>query len=117
MPQVTGIVKVYVNGTLQRSKEGAKLTLGGKERTPIKGHKLYGFAEKFMEATIEFTLADMADTDLVKLGETIGAVVRFETDTGKVYNIANAVVAKPVELTGGEGDVAVEMFGDPAFEE
>ncbi len=117
MAQVTGIVKVFVNGTLQRSKEGAKLIMGGKERTPQVGHSVYGYAEKVVPATVEFTLAHTADADLPELNDLVDATVRFETDIGQIFRIDNAFTSKPVEVTGGEGDVAVEMMGDPAVEE
>lgn len=115
--QVTGIVKVYLNGSLQRSKEGAKLVMGGKERTPVTGHSVYGYAEKVVHATIEATLAHTADVDLEELRDLVDATVKFETDTGLSYLINNAFMTKPPELTGGEGDVAIEMAGDPALEE
>jgi hypothetical protein len=117
MAQVTGIVKVYVNGALQRSKEGAKLILGGKERTAQTGYAVYGWAEKVVPAQVEFTLAHTADVDLIELNNLTGATVKFETDTGQSFMVANAFMTKPAELTGGEGDVAMEMQGDPAVEE
>jgi len=117
MAQVTGIVKVYVNGTMQRSKEGAKLMLGGKERTAQTGHSVYGYSEKVVPATVEFTLAHTADTDLPALNKLVDATVKFETDTGISYLVNNAFTTKPPELTGGEGDVAMEMQGDPAEQE
>ena len=117
MSQVTGIVKVYVNGTLHRSKEGAKLSFGGKERTAQTGHSVYGFSEKVVASEIEFTLAHMAGTDLIELNELTDATVKFETDTGVSYLVNNAFTTAPVTLTGGEGDVEVTMQGDPAVEE
>lgn len=117
MAQVTGIVKVFVNGTLQRSKEGAKLITGGKERTPQVGHSVYGYSEKVVPSTVEFTLAHTADISLTDLNDIVDATVKFETDTGKSFLINNAFTSKPTELTGGEGDVAVEMMGDEAVEE
>ena len=118
MAQVTGIVKVYVNGTLMRSKEGAKLSMGGKERTAQVGHSVYGYSEKVIPATVAFNVAHTSDAGvLADLNDAVNATVRFETDTGLVYNIANAFTTKPCELAGGEGDVTVEMQGDPAIEE
>jgi len=117
MAQVTGIVKVYLNGSLKRSKEGAKLTFGGYERTPVVGHSVYGYSEKAAPAMVEFTIAHTADTDLQELADMVDATVKFETDTGLSYLVNNAFVTKPPELTGGEGDVAIEMAGDPAVEE
>jgi hypothetical protein len=117
MAQVTGIVKVYVNGSLQRSNEGAKLNVGGKERAAQTGHSVYGYTEKVVPASVTFELAHMADTDLVELAATVDATVRFECDTGLTYMIANAFVSKPPELTGGDGKVSMEMQGDPAVQE
>jgi hypothetical protein len=117
MSQVTGIVKVYLNGTLQRSKEGAKLTLGGYERTAQVGHSVYGYSEKVAPSQIEFTLAHTADADLEEIAAMVDATVRFECDTGVVYMVNNAFTTKPPELTGGEGDVAIEMQGEPALKE
>ena len=115
--QVTGIVRVFLNGSLQRSKEGAKLNLGGYERTAQTGHGVYGYSEKVVPASVEFTIAHTVDDDLEELANLTGATVRFECDSGVTYMIANAFTTKPPELTGGEGDCAIEMQGDPAVKE
>lgn len=115
MAQVTGIVFVKVNGDLLRSKEGAKLMLGGKERTAQTGHSVYGYSEKVVPSQVECTISHLADTDLNALNDTVDATVTFETDTGVVYTVPNSFLTKPPELTGGDGDVALEFQGDPAF--
>lgn len=117
MPQVTGIVKVYVDGTLRRSHEGAKLDLGGYERTMQTGHKVYGYSEKVVPAKITFEEAHMADTDLIELKDMVDATAKFECDTGVNYLITNACTTKTLELSGGDGKVSVEIQGDPAEEE
>jgi hypothetical protein len=116
MAQVTGIVKVKVNGKLLRSKPGAKLMTGGKERTPVTGHKLYGYAEKVVAATIECTLAHTADTKVKELNDLVGATAIFETDTGKRFTVGNCFTTGPCELTEGEGDLTLKLAGDPAEE-
>lgn len=117
MAQVTGIVYLHVNGKLLRSKEGAKLNTGGVERTAQAGHKLYGYSEKFVPAQVEATLAHTADTDIEELNSMVAATVTFECDSGVSYLVANAFTTKPVELTGGDGDLTLEMQGDPAKEQ
>lgn len=117
MPKVAGIFKVYINGELQRTKEGVKLTLGGVERTMQVGHKVYGPSEKTLPSQLEFTLAHTNDDDLVALNTLENATVRVETDINKSYLCTGMYTTKPIELTGGEGDAAVEMMGDPAIEE
>lgn len=117
MPKVTGIVKIYIDGDLLRSKEGAKLMTGGEEKTAQTGYALYGFSSKFVPSTIEFTMAHLADSQIIELNSVVDAEVKFECDSGVSFLITNATITKPTELTGGEGDVAVEMQGDPAIEE
>jgi hypothetical protein len=117
MPQISGIVKVYVNGTLQQSKEGATLDLGGYEREMVTGHSVYGFKEKLMPSTVEFTIAHRGDTKLADLKDVVDSTVRFELDSGKTYLITNACVTKTLSLKGTDGEVEVEMMGDPAEEE
>ena len=88
--------------------------LGGRERTAQVGHKVYGFSEKVVPSTVEFTLAHVGQDDLEGLADKTDATIEFETDTGDTYLVANAFSTKPPELTAGEGDVAMEYQGDPA---
>jgi hypothetical protein len=113
MAQVTGIVKVAVNGKVQRSEIGATLSFGGKERAPVVGFRVYGYQEKIAPATLKFTLKHLSDTDIITLKDTVGATARFECDTGPVFTISNAFVTKPLDLKGGDGNIEVEMAGDP----
>lgn len=117
MAKITGIVKITVNGTLQQSKEGASLDLGGYEREMVTGHSVYGFKEKLMPAVITFTIAHGAATKLTDLKDITSATVRFECDSGKTYLITEACVLKTLNLKGGDGEVEVEMGGSPADEE
>jgi hypothetical protein len=117
MAQVAGIVKVYLNGQLQRAKEGVKLITGGKERTMQVGHSVHGYSEKVIPSTLEMVISLMADTKLEDLNNLTDATVRVETDIGLSYLCTGMSVTKPVEFTGGEGDVSIEMMGDPAVEE
>jgi hypothetical protein len=112
MAQITGIVKLYLNGNLQRSREGAKLDMGGKERTVHTGYAVYGYSEKVVPSTVTFDLAHTADIDLPEIDSLTSARVRFECDTGITYLITNAFTVKPCSLK--DGMVAVEMQGEPA---
>lgn len=115
MAQVTGIVTVKIDGLITRSKEGAVLNLGGKERTAIISNgRVVGFAEKGVPAMVTFTLAHVGGDDLVGLQNKVDATIEFETDTGDTYIVRNAFATKPFELTGGEGDVACEFAGPAA---
>jgi hypothetical protein len=114
MAQITGIVRVKINGTLLRTKQGAVLNFGGRGRTVQKGHSVYGFSEEVMESVVTITIAHAADTDIQELADLVDAVVLFETDTGQTFQVSGAFTSTPPELTGGEGDLTVEITGNPA---
>lgn len=116
MAQVTGIVKIYVNGKLLQSKTGAKLKTGGKKREAVVGHKVYGYSESVEAAELDCTLAHTAATDVPEINGLTGATLRFSTDTGATYLIKNAFTTEPCELASG-GDLTLKMQGDPAVEE
>ena len=113
--QVSGIVFVKIDGAVQRSKPGAKLMMGGVERTAIIANgKVVGFAEKGVAATVSFTLAHKGGDDLIALQDSIDSTLEFETDTGDTYVVSPAFASKPAELSDGEGDVAFEFQGPKA---
>ena len=113
MSQVTGIIKIFIDGKLQRSKPGAKMKVGGKKRDMQSGHSVYGFSEEVVPSEIDFTLAHMSDTDLVELSGLTEQVVRFETDSGQTYMLDGMCTTEPCELSSG-GDASVKMSGNPA---
>lgn len=101
--KVTGRVFISINGARMRSKEGAKLNLGGAERDAVVGDdSIHGFTEKLIAPSIEFTTSHMADTDLKALAALTDASVQFEADTGRVYVLRNAWCAKSIEMSKGE---------------
>jgi hypothetical protein len=112
---VTGTVIIRLDGTSIRSKAGAKLNMGGEERVPVYADGvLIGFSAKPMAAVVTATLAHTSTSDLAALRDTTDSSLLFETDTGVRFSIRGAFLTKPPELTGGEGDVAVEFTGQPA---
>ena len=114
MAHITGIVYVKVDGELQSSLEGAKLTLGGKERTEVVGHSLYGYTDKYVPAVVTFEIGHVGGDDIIGLQNKVDSTLEFETDTGDTYVIRNAFATKPAELSGGDGKVALEFKGAAA---
>lgn len=110
----TVVLRITSLGSL-RSKDGAKLKLGGKQRTPvIADGQLIGYAEKTVPAEIEATLVLTANTPLDALNNITDDVALFETDAGVVYTVRGVFSTEPPEITGGEGEVAVKYAGQPA---
>lgn len=117
MAQVTGIVVIRMDGLSLRSKEKAKLDLGGKERTAVfADNELIGYAEKPVAAKVTATLAHTAETDLIAIRDATNVSLEFATDTGVSYLVANAFCVKPPVLTGGDGDVEIEFEGRAAVQ-
>lgn len=115
MAQVTGILKVFVDGKKFRVKDGSLMT-GGITRTPVKGGSVYGYTEEVTESTLDVTLAHMADTDIVALNALTNSTLRVETDTGQVYTVQGAWTTEPLEVKWG-GDLPFKMNGQPAVKE
>jgi hypothetical protein len=115
--QVTGTCIIQQDGMSLRSKDGAKLAMGGKERTAVYADGLLlGPSEKPIASTVTATLAHTADSDLISINDAKNVTLTFLCDTGKRYVVRGAFCTKPCELTGGEGEVEVEFMGQPAAE-
>jgi hypothetical protein len=112
MSNVTGIVKVTLNGTTQRSEIGAELDFGGYENTAAVGHKLYGFSQKYVPAHLKCTIFHMSDTDLLALNQFAGGTAAFICDTGPVFQLTNVTKTKCIKLKGGDGKVDFEADAD-----
>lgn len=115
MAQVTGILKVYVDGQKFRVKDGS-LETGGKARDAVEGGDVYGYTESVKASTLDVTLAHMSDTDLTVLNGLTNSTLRVETDTGQVYTVQQAWTSEPLKLQWG-GDLQLKMQGKPAEKE
>ncbi len=116
MSQVTGIIKIYVNGKMLRTKPGAKLKMGGKKREMQSGHSVYGFTEEVVPSELDCTIAHMSDTDCVEMSGLTEQTLKVETDTGHTYLVKDACTTEPCELASG-GDMSLKMMGQPAVKQ
>lgn len=117
MAQVTGTLILIMDGQSLRTQDGAKLELGGKERTEqYADGVLLGFSEKPVAASVTATMKHTSDTDLQKIADAKNVTLVLIADTGKRYTVRGAFSTKPPTLTGGEGEVEVEFKGQPAIE-
>jgi hypothetical protein len=114
MPQLNGIIFIKLDGGLVQSLPGAKLNLGGYERTLITGHSVYGYTQKLVPSSGTFELAAGAGTDLLGMQNKVNATLEFQADAGDTYIVRNAVCTKPTELADGEGKSPYEFQGPPA---
>ena len=116
--KLLGIAKILVDGAALKTMPGAKLNLGGVERIPMEGDgEVLGYAEQTKASLLECEIALGVGDTLESLRQTKDATVRFEADTGQVYQIAHAFLTEPLEVTAGEGgQIPVKLAGAPAEE-
>ncbi len=113
MARQTGRVTVSVDGSKLQSKAGASMQPGGETRTEndMTDQGTFYYKEMLKPGMVKATLIHMSDTDLKTLRETTDATVQYETDTGLVYTLPNAVLTEFGDLANGE--IEVTFMGSP----
>ena len=114
---VTGIVILRIDGRSIRSKEGAKLDMGGFEREPeYADGQLIGFSRKPVAAMVSATLVHTGVSDLPALNELEDGTLTFECDSGPIFTVNGVFATKPPSITGGKGEVEVEYCGQASIQ-
>lgn len=116
--QKIGMAYIKVNGALLETLPGAKLDLGGVERTTVKGsNKVLGFSEAPKESLLECEIAVGPETDLIALGNARDVTITFEPDAGRPYVIRHAWCLESPKLQDTEGGKAPFKFAGPPADE
>lgn len=103
MSQYTGRATVTINGRRLRSKEGAKLNVGGIERDPAMSDSgVDGYTEKFTNPQVDCSINHSRDISLKSIQDFKDGTLLFETDSGSVFTIKDAWCAKAPEMSKGE---------------
>jgi len=111
--QITGRVKVKIDGELLRSKAGASIQIGGFKRNPMPNDQgTTDFKVENTAAQVKCTIQHVASTDLFAIRAFQGGTLIFETDTNVVYTVPGAFTEEVGDLKDGE--VEVTFGGDPA---
>lgn len=115
MERTVGTATVYCNGRTFYTRPGAKLTFGTPNRTPLVGDgRIATYSEMPTAATVTCEFTATSSTDIVEIGNLVGATVVYSSDIGAKWVLRDAVSQKSPELTAGEGAVAVEFFAETA---
>jgi hypothetical protein len=111
--QVTGKVKIELDGGVVESENEAELEPGGEINDSITHHKkTYRMAEADAPAVVKFKMPLTVDVDVVEIQGWKDKTLTFVADTGQRYLVRNAFTVGKV--THGKGSTDVEMRGDPA---
>lgn len=113
-----GVVDVKADGKKLRILSGASVDLGGVNRTAVVGDgAVHGYAEQTRPAELTCEISLAPGDSLAEINAITDATLRFETDTGQVYQIAHAFLTEPAKVTGGEGgQIPLTFQGNPAEE-
>jgi hypothetical protein len=102
MKQKSGIVKIWVNSTLVRSKKGAKLIVGGPKRELDEEASEPVYTEQKIAPQVEFTLQHTPDLSIKEMQSITDGSITFECDTGTSYVLEGIVYLEGGELADGE---------------
>lgn len=118
MARLIGKVKIYVNGRILRSNDGASIDLGGDEREMQTGSgTVHGFTEKTKPSEIEATINVATGDDLEALRTMTDGTAEFTADTGHKWLVSGATVLNTLKVTGDKGgQVPVKIGGQPAVQ-
>ena len=109
--QNTGRIYVTVAGRRLKSKDGAKINIGGPERTGETGDGgVLGYTEKDTLPIIECTIKHDSDLSMREFQDLIDVTISADTDTGRSYVYRNAWCAKCHEIDKGEVSVRFEAM-------
>lgn len=110
--QVTGKVKIKIDGSVLKSENEATLDPGGTPREAAShGGKTY-FTESDSPPSLKFKILLTKDVDVTDIGKWVGKTATFIADTGQRYLLRNAFTVNVIEHGSTSADV--EMSGDRA---
>ncbi|SQI34938.1 Phage tail tube protein [Leminorella richardii] len=103
--QYQGKAFVRVNGQEYPTLDGATFTIGGQQRSPVIGYKVYGFKETPLQATVQATFPNHATLSLADINGMVDVTIIFETDIGSRFLLSRAWNTGQSTLSGG-GDIS-----------
>ncbi|SPD73817.1 conserved hypothetical protein [uncultured Desulfobacterium sp.] len=118
MGKKLGKAWIKVDGMMLETLPGAKIDIGGVERTTVVGAaRVAGFYETPKPSKVECEISVGKDTKLEEYGAMDSVTINFECDTGQQYVVQGAWLTNTLELTASEGGkVPLTFEGPPADE-
>lgn len=116
--RVTSVTYIKINGSRQNVRSGGTFNPGGYERGSVAADNqaFVGYTQRPVASRVSVTAVHTSETDFAEMNEWANVTLEVYTDTGKQYVIAGAALTAPPELSGDEGEVALEFVGPPAQE-
>ncbi len=118
MGKKLGKAWIKANGKMLETLPGAKLDIGGTERSTVVGAtEVQGYFETPKQSKMECEITVGKDTSLEEYGAMDDVTINFECDTGQKYVQQGAWLTNTPELTAQDGGkVPLTFEGPPADE-
>ncbi|KJS28556.1 MAG: hypothetical protein VR64_23980 [Desulfatitalea sp. BRH_c12] len=118
MAKKLGKAIIKVDGKVLETLPGAKLDIGGDERTTVVGaNSVQGYFETPKPSKTECEVTVGKATRLAEMRGWDNVTVSFECDTGQQYVVQGAWLTNTPEMTASEGGrVPLVLEGPPAEE-
>ena len=118
MAKKLGKALIKVDGQVLETLPGARLDIGGNERTTVVGsNAVQGFYETPKQSMLECEISVGKDTSLADMRGWDDVTISFECDTGQLYVIQGAWLTNTPNMTASEGGrVPMTFEGVPAEE-
>jgi len=115
MAKVFSIAKFSLNGIDHRTMDGSTFTPGGVARTShyASGRRV-GTSESPVGSRATIKVAYMSDTDVAAIRNFTDGQLQLITDIGDVWDVPNASIMNPPEISAGGEGISIEIEGDEA---
>ncbi|MGE4406041.1 phage tail tube protein [Pseudomonas sp.] len=118
MAKKLGKAKIKVDGKVLESMPGARLDIGGDERTTVIGsNAVQGFFETPKQSVLECEVSVGKETKLAEMRGWDNVTLSFECDTGQLYVVQGAWLTNTPNMTASEGGRVPMTFEGPPAEE
>ena len=118
MAKKLGKAFIKIDGAVLESMPGAKLDIGGNERTTVvAANTVQGFFETPKQSKVECEVSVGTETRLAEMRNWDKVTISFECDTGQAYVIQGAWLTNTPEMTASEGGRVPLTFEGPPAEE
>ena len=118
MGKKLGKATIKIDGQVLESLPGARLDIGGHERTTVIGsNKVQGYYETPVQSQMECEVTVGQELRLASMRGWDNVTISFEVDTGQQYVVQGAWLTNTPEMTASEGGRVPLTFEGPPAEE
>jgi hypothetical protein len=118
MAKKLGKAIIKADGQILETLPGAKLDIGGDERTTVVGaNSVQGYFSTPKPSAVECEISVGKETRLASMRDWDNVTISFECDTGQLYVVQGAWLTNTPSMTASDGGKVPLTFEGPPAEE